>query len=1012
MVFCAFLVLAFLALQPAMAEEVLFSGKSPFGAGPGTGHSPASSIMFIENIGQWPAAARFQVWGASQGPVWLAEDALWLAQPDHNLAAVEQSGLPPESSDLSASMVPVKLSFVNSNSHPMPLVRLDTRVSYFLGSDPSLWRSDVPVWREVRYPNLYPGVDFDIAGENDRLVWRFVTQDSASLKAVRLRVEGTVKVEARASGEIALVTTTGTMVLPRFTTLDGSTLGVEILNDGMLAFAPMTPNRDAIELESGEEGTDANAEDSYRGTFLGGYDFDEGNAIRVAKNGDIVVVGTTFSSDFPTTAGVIDTTLGGRHDLFVARFDSQLGRLVFATFVGGGDRDAASTLSLDKNDAIYAAGWTESYDFPTTPGAFDASYFAGGDAFVLKLNATGNELLYSTYLGGSRIERAEGLAVGVDGSAYITGHTRSWDFPTTPGAFDREYSGPTISQYGDAYVAKLAPSGNELVYSTFVGGTDEDDASGIAVGDTGAAYLVGWTSSRDFPVTNSTFGATFTGAHEVFITKMSPSGANLSYSGFLGGSGDDQGQAIAVDALGAAYISGQTNSQDFRITTGAYDSRLDGIWDGFAAKIAASGSHVTYSTFIGGSSNDCETPGIDRECVLTVNASGEAYIAGRTYSDDFPITSDGYDKDINGNEDGFLVKLSSDGKQLMYGSYFGGVYLDHTLAVDVSAPNFAIITGRTYSVNFPTSAGAFDQDKNGDEADVFVVKLAVGPTPTPTPTPSRTATFTPTATPTPTPTPTRRVSPTPTWTPTKAISSRLLFLPSQMRMPSRTPSPTSTPSFTPTPTATTQSPPAAPVMHLVANPLCRETYAVVWEPVIHADDYLLEEARDRAFTLNVTQPYSGASAFFVVTSRGASRYYYRVRARNAFGASSWSNVQWTDVCREQEPNDGFSQANGPLWPGVVYTGQPNTINDSYDVYRFLPSTSGNITIEMTNHLPGTQLQLYKDSSANLVAYDTSPPYRIDYLGSPDDYYLVVYNNASQAPDPQYNLTLQFPSGQP
>ncbi|HKZ63454.1 MAG TPA: PKD domain-containing protein, partial [Thermoplasmata archaeon] len=331
-------------------------------------------------------------------------------------------------------------------------------------------------------------------------------------------------------------------------------------------------------------------------TFLGGGDIDEGFSVGVDASGSAYVTGRTWSTDFPTTPGAFDTSHNSGVDAFVTKLNPTGSGLLYSTYLGGGDSDWGFSVAVDSLGSAYLNGVTLSTDFPTTPGAFDTSYNGGGmfgyDVFVTKLNPTGSGLPYSTFLGGGDEEWGYSLAVDASGSAYVTGLTRSTDFPTTPGAFDTSYNGGY--QY-DAFVAKLDPTGNGLLYSTFLGGGDSDGGSSIAVDASGSAYVTGGTTSTDFPTTPGAFDNTcgtdgncnFDGFYygDAFVTKLNPTGSGLLYSTFLGGGDSDGGSSIAVDASGSAYVTGGTTSTDFPTTSGAFDTTHNGEDDAFVANL-------------------------------------------------------------------------------------------------------------------------------------------------------------------------------------------------------------------------------------------------------------------------------------------------------------------------------------------------------------------------------------------------------------------------------------------
>ena len=232
----------------------------------------------------------------------------------------------------------------------------------------------------------------------------------------------------------------------------------------------------------------------------------------------------------------------------------------------------AAGIAVDTSGNAYVTGYTCSSDFPTTAGAFQTT-FGGGltDAFVTELNPTGSGLVYSTYLGGSGYDDGFGIAVDASGNAYVTGFTDSTDFPTTAGAFQTTFGG-----FGDAFVTELNPTGSGLVYSTYLGGSDDDEGYGIAVDTSGNAYVTGYTHSSDFPTTAGAFQTTYGGDRDAFVTKLNPTGSGLVYSTYLGGSDCDFGVGIAVDTSGNAYVTGITFSSDFPTTAGAFQTTLGG----------------------------------------------------------------------------------------------------------------------------------------------------------------------------------------------------------------------------------------------------------------------------------------------------------------------------------------------------------------------------------------------------------------------------------------------------
>ncbi len=383
-------------------------------------------------------------------------------------------------------------------------------------------------------------------------------------------------------------------------------------------------------------------------TYLGGSGTEEGYGISVDSNGAAYITGYTGSSDFPTTPGAFNTNDNG---VFVVKVDPDGSALAYATFLGDG---GGYGIAVNKNGEAYITGMTDSPDFPVTAGAFDTTYHGNQDAFVAKLTSDGSALVFATFLGGTDFDFSRDIAIDGNGSAYVTGSTRSSNFPTTPSAFDTIYDGPN-----DAFVVKVSPDGSTLVYATFLGGSSYDWGSGIAVDTSGVAYVAGRTESANFPTTSEAFDTTYDGFADAFVVKMAPGGDALVYSAYLGGNSLDEAYAIAVDKIGAAYVVGWTDSADFPATSDAFSTTYNGASDAFVAKVMPDGNSLAYATFLGGSRED-------KGESIAVHMSGATYVTGQTTSSNFPIVSGAFDPIYNGPADTFVVKLDMGGRPVTY----------------------------------------------------------------------------------------------------------------------------------------------------------------------------------------------------------------------------------------------------------------------------------------------------------------------------------------------------------
>jgi hypothetical protein len=385
-------------------------------------------------------------------------------------------------------------------------------------------------------------------------------------------------------------------------------------------------------------------------TFLGGNNHDEAYGIAVDNAGNVYVAGQTLSTNFPTTLGAYDTTANGGIDTFISKLNSTGSALVYSTYLGGNDHDYEYGIAVDTAGNAYVTGQTGSY-YPTTPGAYDTTINGYENVFVSKINPTGTALVYSTFIGGDAFDYSYAIAADNSGNAYVTGKTQSQNFPTTPGAFDTTKN----SVAWDMFVCKLNPAGSALVYSTFLGGSYLQEGYGITADNAGNAYVTGHTESPDFPTTSSAFDTSFNGGgSDTFISKLNATGSALIYSTFIGGNYEDFGQAITIDNIGNAYLTGYTWSADFPTTPGAFDGTINTLGrDAFVSKLDSTGSTLLYSTYLGGS---VQNSGYG----IAVDNIGNAYVTGYTLSPDFPTTPGAFDTTFHSGSnalDAFVSKL-------------------------------------------------------------------------------------------------------------------------------------------------------------------------------------------------------------------------------------------------------------------------------------------------------------------------------------------------------------------
>jgi len=587
-------------------------------------------LSFEANQGQVDSKVKFFSRGAGYG--------LFLSSTEAVLSLGNQDA---------PSVLRMKLIGAGDAASITGLDELPGKSNYFIGKDPTRWRTRVPNYRKVKYQGIYPGVDLVYYGNQRQLEYDFIVAPGFDPDIITLGFENVSAMEIDAQGDLVLRTAKGE-VRQRKPVIYQEANGIRLGVSGGYVFK----GKQQIGFQVG-------AYDIARpliidpvliySTYLGGSGDEIGRDIAVDPDGNAYIIGRTSSGDFPTTAGAFQTEIGNipgqlGADIFVARIDTAGANLVYSTYLGGSGYDDRLSIALDAFGNACLTGHTDSVNFPTTPDALQA-FFAGGnrDAFVAKLNAQGNSLLYSTYLGGGNEDTGNSIAVDSAGNAYITGFTLSANFPTTSGAVQTGSGGAD-----DLFISKLNPAGAALVYSTYIGGERRDEGFAIAVDSSGSAYVTGKTQSANFPVTPGAFQTSYGNREmsasipgDAFVAKLNPTGSALVYSTYLGGHDFDEGRGIAVDPSGNAYVAGGTASLNFPTTPNAYQTATGSRADIFVTKLNAEGNSLVYSTYIGGNgSSACSG--------IAIDSMGNAYLAGSTGSTNFPTENPLQDKSASG----------------------------------------------------------------------------------------------------------------------------------------------------------------------------------------------------------------------------------------------------------------------------------------------------------------------------------------------------------------------------
>jgi hypothetical protein len=741
-------------------------------------------LYFEPNVGQMDPAVKF----VSRGP----GHALYLTPSEMVLVA-------------RGTEKPATVGMELAGGNPLPRVLgaepLPGKTNYFIGNYPAQWHTNVETYAKVRYESVYPGIDLIYHGNNRELEYDFVVAPGAHPGAIRMKLAGAEKLEITADGDLLV-----------------HAGGADVVYRKPVVYQPETesPSESKEFVEGhyvlrgdGEVAFEVAKYDAAKplvidptvvfSTFLGGAN-DDGALFGVATDsfGNVYVTGgtttpATASPPFPVTAGAFQTTYGGTGtgcgavptfqcgDAFVAEIKSDGSALVYATYLGGNDRDMGFGIAVDGSGNAYITGTTNSNNFPVSvapnPLPFQGSNAGGRDAFLSKLDSTGSKLLYSTYLGGSNKDEALGLALGATaGRVYIVGDTGSigatTNFPTTGGVVETVAScvAPNCSvgpQHGFIAEIDTTQSGAaSLVFSTLLGGNESDQLVGIAVDGSGNIYVAGATTSTNlysFPVAMTAnpiqpggFGGGGTACAtnqsivcgDGLVAKLNGTGTKISYLTYLGGSGEDSAFEIVVDSAGNAYVSGGTDTNNatatnkFPITPGAFQTTFGGspagcvntgiaCGDGFLAKINPAGNALVYSTYIGGSGDDIAFG-------VQVDFQGNAYVTGITNSSDFPVTkANALQGTFGGGStgatctnglicgDGFLVMLDPTGSRALFSTYSGSTGDDGGFGLAMDPFGNLVASGATSSANFPVTPGAFQTTYGGGADDAFVAKFTL-----------------------------------------------------------------------------------------------------------------------------------------------------------------------------------------------------------------------------------------------------------------------------------------------
>ena len=579
------------------------------------------------------------------------------------------------------------------------------RTNYFIGSDPANWHTDIANYSSVTYRGVYDGIDLRYYGNSRQLEYDFIVKAGSDVQAIALRFDGAQALSIDADGNLVL-------------TLDVES-GSAIRFLAPVAYQEGAGGREAVASRYvlGADGSvhfEVADYDHARtlvidpvlayGTYLGGTSAEAANAIATDAAGNVYLAGYGNS-----------TVLGlGGENVMVSKFSADLTTNLYTTYYGGLANERATALAVDASGNVYVTGWTKSGGlgaFPTSGGAYQTSLSGAQDAFVLKLDASGSTIVYSSYLGGSgNGDIGNGIAIDATGNAYVAGTTNSSNFPTTAGAADRTFAG------NEAFVTKFNTAGTALVYSSFVGGSGNEEGYAIAVDGTGRAVIVGMTASNNF----SLVGASQTGnagTQDAFVARLNSAGSAFDFSTYYGGTKEETAYAVALRADGTIVIGGVSKSNDLPITSGAVqNSRSGGGDSGFVAIVNPSTATLAYATYLGGRGGNEAVTG------MALDAAGRVYAVGYSGANSFTTSANALDASYSGATDAFVTLIDpalSGNAGLLYSSYLGGTGADRARGAVFSGGTL-FVTGETASSSGIATSGGADTTYAGG-TDAFVV---------------------------------------------------------------------------------------------------------------------------------------------------------------------------------------------------------------------------------------------------------------------------------------------------
>ncbi len=688
--------------------------------------------LFIPNKGQW-ADSIVALYKQENLNIWIANNAIYFDQYTKNKVETSLDDFDKNKIlKYSSEGRVIKHEFLYSNYSNIEIVYDSSAYfNYFIGNDKSKHQSKVNKIKSLKINDIYQGVSVLYYIENNNLRYDYIISPEANPNNIQIKIS---RAELLTIGENEIATYTKTSILK-----NQELLSYQIIDNKKQLVNSRFVEKDGIVtiyVENYDKSKELIIDPLVYSTFFGGSNYDDAETLQQDSIHNLYICGYTSSVEFPTTTGAYSTdNISAPFDYpscFFSKFDS-LGNLVFSTFFGGYWDNYAKDFQIDSKGNYIIAGYTASITtFPTTAAAYDTIGNGGYDAFVVKLSADGSKLLYSTLIGGTKDDYTMGVALDRSDNPYIVGYTtHTGSYPVSDDAIQKVHNG----KY-DAFITKFDSTCSNILYSTYLGGTDNDFGQDIALDTFGYAYITGFTRSMNFPVTfngyNRVYQDTVTDEErgDAFISKITPNGKTLFYSTYFGGKSKDGAYSILLDSLNNVYLTGYTESADFPVTPNAYDKIYSknniesSKGDAFCFKLNTFSNILYFSTFIGGSASD-------RAWSMNFDDSLNIFITGTSSSVDFPFTKNCIDSIINDEDfgsDAFVCKLSADGSNLTYSTLIGGHKPDVGKSIIHFKDSTYYLSGITSSPDFPITKNAYDTLLNSSQKqDIFMSMVRITP---------------------------------------------------------------------------------------------------------------------------------------------------------------------------------------------------------------------------------------------------------------------------------------------